>query len=134
MWLYGAGASAISTDMEVFSRNVVEVVEHVNDELLKTFLQAKDQIEVMYAVTLLKIKFYTSSCTSDLVRVEPKIIKALLFWIKSAQYPFLYPCQHVCNVSWLSVEQWTNILSGAHNLTQLTLRSLFSQIISFCLN
>ncbi|KAG6451340.1 hypothetical protein O3G_MSEX007091 [Manduca sexta] len=37
------GASAISTDMEIFSRNVVEVVEHINNELLNALRQAREQ-------------------------------------------------------------------------------------------
>lgn len=40
------GTDAISVDMEVFSKNVVEVVEHLNNQVLQILDETKTQIEV----------------------------------------------------------------------------------------
>ncbi|CAH0678191.1 unnamed protein product [Spodoptera exigua] len=39
------GTNAISVDMEIFSRNVVEVVEHINNEMLRALDQTRVQVE-----------------------------------------------------------------------------------------
>lgn len=39
------GTNAISVDMEIFSKNVVEVVEHINNEMLRALDQTRVQVE-----------------------------------------------------------------------------------------
>ncbi|XP_052750928.1 kinesin-like protein Klp61F isoform X2 [Galleria mellonella] len=39
------GTSSVSVEMEVFSKNVVEVVDHINNELMQVLHQAKELIE-----------------------------------------------------------------------------------------
>lgn len=42
-----AGTNAISVDMEIFSKNIVEVVDHINSEMLAALQNTREHVEVI---------------------------------------------------------------------------------------